>query len=487
MDVVLELVTETAGVAIAYLCSRYLLIELRSSQARFMIPTQNQPLNPIVIAAEKWIDTDFLTPYFLYFSDCFIDKIESIPIAFHHARNFMNSAAGKLPASIAGDQIHHSTQLASRSASDMEDRLLQRQEMADQSQQSLQLHDLKQSLSAPPSTQKPIQAKKGDPDDPHKAHESKPVYLAEVQEAVVVPGLAGCAAMRVNVFQNDLEGKRLAHSAVLHSEGGVERSIAAADQINGWIKAKAAAGLSVEIFVMYNGAHKPAESDHAPVLRALTQGLSELDIPHTTKTEIVKSSSDFIEVDLTGTEEEIMERYHGRLKVAASPELTDYRSSQFMINRNKLVKNGVTKEGLDDWIYRWGNTESREEVDELIIEASTSKKKKSGLCYLTTACVEFAGLPDDCHELTVLRHFRDHYLAQRDDGAHIIAEYYAIAPDIVKAIDNKKNRAQIYAGILTTVRTCVEEIEASNMEKAMQRYHAMVRQLQKDIQQNAHI
>lgn len=62
MDVVLELVAATAGVAIAYLCSRYLLIEQRSSQARFMIPTQNQHLNPIVIAAEKWIDANLSRP-----------------------------------------------------------------------------------------------------------------------------------------------------------------------------------------------------------------------------------------------------------------------------------------------------------------------------------------------------------------------------------------------------------------------------------------
>lgn len=62
MDLALELVSETAGTAIAYLCSRYLLIEQRSSQARFMIPTQNQHLNPIVIAAEKWIDANLSRP-----------------------------------------------------------------------------------------------------------------------------------------------------------------------------------------------------------------------------------------------------------------------------------------------------------------------------------------------------------------------------------------------------------------------------------------
>ena len=31
----------------------------------------------------------------------------------------------------------------------------------------------------------------------------------------------------------------------------------------------------------------------------------------------------------------------------------------------------------------------------------------SGGCYFTSACVEAQGLPDDCHELTALRKFRD--------------------------------------------------------------------------------
>lgn len=396
----------------------------------------------------------------------------------------MHSAASKLsaPASVSHEQNKQNTQLTSRStaSSELEVSLLQRQEIADHSQQNIQLRRHKQSLELNGSSVQPIQAKKGDPGDPHEAHESKPVYLPEVSEAVVVPGLAGCAAMRVNVFQEGLDGKRLVRSAVLHSEGKVSRSLDAAAQINTWITRSDTAGLSVEILVMYNGAHKPAEGDHAPVLRALTLGLSDLSIPHATRTEIVKSSAGFITIDLTGTEEEIMERYHGHLKVPSSRELIQYRSNQFMVNRNKLAKNGVTQEELDDWIYRWGNTESQEQVDALILEASPPKKK-SGFCYLSTACVEFAGLPDDCHELTVLRHFRDDYLGSRHDGAHLIAEYYAIAPNIIDDIDARSNRIQIYANILATVRSCVRQIEAGNMESAMRQYQTMVRELQEQM------
>lgn len=37
-------------------------------------------------------------------------------------------------------------------------------------------------------------------------------------------------------------------------------------------------------------------------------------------------------------------------------------------------------------------------------------KKKSGGCFVTTACVKMLGLPDDCREMTVLRNFRDSLL-----------------------------------------------------------------------------
>ena len=65
------------------------------------------------------------------------------------------------------------------------------------------------------------------------------------------------------------------------------------------------------------------------------------------------------------------------------------------------------------------------------------KGNDSGGCFLTSACTEARGLPDDCHELTVLRSFRDGYLRSQPEGEAEIAEYYAVAPKIVDAIRSK--------------------------------------------------
>ena len=55
-------------------------------------------------------------------------------------------------------------------------------------------------------------------------------------------------------------------------------------------------------------------------------------------------------------------------------------------------------------------------------------------CFITTACAEAQGLPDDCEQLRVLRRFRDGYVQDLPDGAEVLAEYDAKAPEIVAAI-----------------------------------------------------
>ena len=52
-------------------------------------------------------------------------------------------------------------------------------------------------------------------------------------------------------------------------------------------------------------------------------------------------------------------------------------------------------------------------------------------CFLTTACCDVLGLPDDCFELRTLRRYRDETLAAMPGGNSAIAAYYRIAPSIL--------------------------------------------------------
>ncbi len=62
LDLTLAIVTETLGATIADLCSRFLLIDHRPSQARYMIQSHVRQVDETVIAAERWIDAHLSDP-----------------------------------------------------------------------------------------------------------------------------------------------------------------------------------------------------------------------------------------------------------------------------------------------------------------------------------------------------------------------------------------------------------------------------------------
>lgn len=108
------------------------------------------------------------------------------------------------------------------------------------------------------------------------------------------------------------------------------------------------------------------------------------------------------------------------------------------------------------------------------------KSGSGGGCYLTTACVETKNLPDDCRELTVLRTFRDEYLANQPTGKAEIQEYYETAPKIVGVIDNQSDRKEIYEKLYNnTILPCVELIEKGNNAEAYGKYKEMVQKLKR--------
>lgn len=108
------------------------------------------------------------------------------------------------------------------------------------------------------------------------------------------------------------------------------------------------------------------------------------------------------------------------------------------------------------------------------------KGQDSTGCFLTSACVEAKGLPDDCHELTVLRSFRDGYLSSIPGGREEIAEYYFVAPRIVAAIKSRANALAIFNSIYEElVYPCVEMIENGYNHEAYVRYMSYTKALQK--------
>ena len=106
------------------------------------------------------------------------------------------------------------------------------------------------------------------------------------------------------------------------------------------------------------------------------------------------------------------------------------------------------------------------------------KGQDSSGCFLTSACVEAKGLPDDCRELTVLRRFREGYLRSLPGGQEEIAEYYFIAPQIVEEIRKRADAKAVFDSIYEKlVKPCVEMIDRGENENAHTLYRSTVQQL----------
>lgn len=96
-------------------------------------------------------------------------------------------------------------------------------------------------------------------------------------------------------------------------------------------------------------------------------------------------------------------------------------------------------------------------------------------CYITTAVCESFGKADDCYELTLLRDYRDTYMASLPGGEELIQEYYDMAPSIVKHINQKEDASAIYRSIWEEyLSPCISMIEEERFEECRQRYQDMV-------------
>ena len=105
----------------------------------------------------------------------------------------------------------------------------------------------------------------------------------------------------------------------------------------------------------------------------------------------------------------------------------------------------------------------------------------SGGCYLTSACMVSKCLPDDCYELETLRNYRDTWLKSTEEGLAVIAEYYAIAPKIVEAIDKREDSNSIYDMLYEQmVLPCVKFIEEKKYQETLELYRSLTLKLREE-------
>ncbi len=131
--------------------------------------------------------------------------------------------------------------------------------------------------------------------------------------------------------------------------------------------------------------------------------------------------------------------------------------------------------------------ETKELRNDAYEKGQSGEENKQSSCFLTSSCVEFAGLKDDCEELEVMRGFRDNYVSKLPLGDSLIKEYYATAPDIVQRIRGSPDRDSVFCTMFAEIRAIVGLIKAGENSDAVQRYLEMYQAVKAKVQSSAKI
>lgn len=147
-----------------------------------------------------------------------------------------------------------------------------------------------------------------------------------------------------------------------------------------------------------------------------------------------------------------------------------------------ILETGVQNAGLlaeavrDEWHRRYPKTTIV--IGRYAEIAAGFHKKPFGMCFITTAVCEFAGKPDDCPELTMLRRFRDQYMMQTSRGQALVRQYYEIAPQLVTAINFCSDRRAVYERLrVCYIEPCLALLEDGDFPACQDHYCAMVQYL----------
>lgn len=142
-----------------------------------------------------------------------------------------------------------------------------------------------------------------------------------------------------------------------------------------------------------------------------------------------------------------------------------------MIYENGSLGEKVDKVEANKWYKKVVEAGNKEAIEKL---------NKSDGCFITTAVCDSFHKPDDCYELTMFRAFRDNWLKQQSGGKELIAQYYDIAPQIVKNINKLAGADKIYLNIWDKyLEPCLSYIEQGKNEQCKSIYVQMVQDLYK--------
>ena len=131
-----------------------------------------------------------------------------------------------------------------------------------------------------------------------------------------------------------------------------------------------------------------------------------------------------------------------------------------------------------------GGTSSRKnnDGDHFTRQSPYKRPRTKSACFIASACAEAMGLPDDCYELSLLRLFREEYVAKLPHGEAVLTEYREKAPKVVSAIEalGEERSGEIWEHLYESgVARAVELILDGMWDEAFGIYETMCREMER--------
>jgi len=152
----------------------------------------------------------------------------------------------------------------------------------------------------------------------------------------------------------------------------------------------------------------------------------------------------------------------------------------FIIPLIDYYKSEATDKLADAVVAAWRENFKDNQINRGNFDSINGGFKKRKFCYITTAVCNSLGKPDDCYELSVLRKFRDEWLALQVGGQELIDEYYDTAPVILRQIELSPKSEEVFDKLYKDyIAPCIAYIENDNYEQCKQLYLHMMKSLQR--------
>lgn len=174
---------------------------------------------------------------------------------------------------------------------------------------------------------------------------------------------------------------------------------------------------------------------------------------------------------------ELMDTHSGKLSAKSEQMTLNMYVVTYVIPAILSLDNGAYADITDHLCEKWAAAFKDSKIQAASYESLSSGFRRK-LCYVTTAVCRGIHRPEDCEELRLLKEYRDGYLSEEEDGRELIREYYDMAPTIVKRVDKREDKEEIYRFLYEAyISPCVRLIENGRNEECRRKYQEMVEML----------